>query len=92
MAFLGASLHTSIGKGLDFKVPISIPKTQLTIQVPLGLIMLGFLYLVAAFLIYKLTKMYLDVCYHLAALALSYLAIWFVLTKWFQLKTTDLRV
>jgi CHASE2 domain-containing sensor protein len=92
MAFLGASLHTSIGKWLDFKVPIPIPKTQLTIQVPLGLIMLGFLYLIAAFLIYKLTKMYLDVCYHLAALALSYLAIWFVLTKWFQPKTTDLRV
>jgi hypothetical protein len=53
--------------------------------------MLGFLYLVAAFLIYKLSKMYLMFAITRGVGAFL-LAIWFVLTKWFQPKTADLRV
>ncbi len=83
MSLLGALLYTPIGKWADFKVPIPIPWTDLKIPVPLGLIILAVIYLIFAFMVYKLTKVYLDVCYHLAALVFSYAALWFVLNKWF---------
>jgi hypothetical protein len=52
------------------------------VQLPLGVAILSALYIIAAFIIYKFTRVYLDVCYHISALWLSYGVLWFVLNKW----------
>jgi len=83
MALLGAFLHTSVGRSLEFRVPIPIPFTALQLPVPLGVIVVAAAYLIVGFAVYRLGRVYLDVCYHIAALLISYGGLWLVLNKWF---------
>jgi len=86
MALLGAALHIRITKGstsqTPYTIPFTIPFVKIPVQLPLGVAILSALYIIAAFIIYKFTRAYLDVCYHIAALWLSYGLLWFVLNKW----------
>ncbi|HUR99715.1 MAG TPA: CHASE2 domain-containing protein [Pyrinomonadaceae bacterium] len=84
MALLGAALHSGPGKWIDFKLPVPIPWTSFQPKVPIVLVFIAALYILAAFLAYKVSRVYLDVCYHIAALLISYAGLWFVLDKWFS--------
>ena len=83
MALLAAALFTPLGQRLRFSIPITVPWTNLVIPIPLSLIVLVVIYLLTAFIVYKSSKVYLDVCYHITALVVSYALIWFVLKKKF---------
>lgn len=83
MALIPGILYTPWGKRFDYKIPIPIPKTGLTLPIPLAWFVLVGVYLLVAFIVYKKTRVYLDVCYHIAALTVSYALVWFVLKKKF---------
>jgi len=86
MAFLAALLYTPVASWLDYKVNLPIPKTDLKVPIPLTIIIIALIYLVVAFLVYKQTRTYLDICYHLLALGISYGLSWAVLKIWFPVK------
>jgi CHASE2 domain-containing sensor protein len=88
MSFLGALFHTPIGEWAQRPVRIPIPWTTSQLPIPVGIIVVSAIYLIVAFMVYRLTRVYLDVCYHIAALLISYGALWFVLKKWFQKQPT----
>jgi hypothetical protein len=88
MSFLGALFHTPIGEWARRPVRIPIPWTTSQLPIPVGIIVVSAIYLIVAFMVYRLTRVYLDVCYHIAALLISYGALWFVLKKWFQKQPT----
>lgn len=83
MCLVAASLFTPPGKPLDYKIPIPIPWTKVSIPIPVGLLIIGGLYLLAAFLLYRRAMIYLDLCYHLTALFINHALISFVLKKKF---------
>jgi CHASE2 domain-containing sensor protein len=86
LALLAALLYTPVASWLDYKVFFPVPRTDLKIPIPLTIIILGLVYLAVAFIVYKQTKIYLDVCYHLSALVISYALTWLVLKKRFPVK------
>jgi CHASE2 domain-containing sensor protein len=79
IAFVVALLYRPVGKRLE--IPIKIPGTEFIVKIPGALFLISAAYVVIAFLVYKETKVYLDVCYHVTAVFLTYYLVWFVL-KW----------
>jgi CHASE2 domain-containing sensor protein len=91
MALLALLMDTSVGKRLRFKVEVRIPWTDIKVNVPLGLVIMGGVYLVIAILTFMFWRIYLDVPYHLAALVISYFLLWLAFTKIFPQKEVYLR-
>lgn len=83
MALVAAALYTPLGECLRFSIPVPVPWTKLVIPIPVSLIVLAVIYLLTAFIVYRSSRVYLDVCYHIAALGISYALIWLVLRKKF---------
>lgn len=83
MALLALLMDTPVGRRLKFKVEVGIPWTDIKVNVPLGLVIMGGVYLIIAILTFMLWRIYLDVPYHLAALVISYFLLWLVFTKLF---------
>ena len=83
MALLALLMDTPVGKRLKFTVEVRIPWTDIKVNVPLGLVIMGGVYLIIAILTFMVWRIYLDVPYHLAALCLSYFLLWLLFTKLF---------
>lgn len=83
MALLALLMDTPLGKKAKFTVEVQIPWTKLKPNIPLGLVVMGGVYLIIAILTFMFWRIYLDVPYHLAALGLSYSLLWLVFTKLF---------
>lgn len=83
MALLALLMDTPLGKRVKFTVEVQIPSTNWKPKIPLGLVLMGAIYLIFAILTFMYWRIYLDVPYHLAALGLSYLLLWLIFTKLF---------
>jgi len=81
MALIAALMYTQFGGWLDHKIYCPLPWTETKLPIPVGLIVIGAIYLLVAFLTYRYTKVYLDVSYHLFALLVSYFFLWLFLKK-----------
>ena len=80
MALLALLMDTPLGQRLKYSVGFQIRGTNITIPIPIGLVIMGSIYLVIAIAVFKIWRIYLDVPYHLAALALSYTLLWLIFT------------
>jgi len=80
MAFLALLMDTPLGQRLKYSVAFEVRGTNISIPIPIGLLIMGSIYLVIAMSVFKIWRIYLDVPYHLAALALSYLLLWLFFT------------
>ena len=76
MALLAAVMYTPVGKWLDYKVEFTVPWIQKQVRLPLGVVIIGALYLGVFFVLFMFRRIYLDLTYHLAALVLSYGMLW----------------
>lgn len=83
MALLALLMDTPVGRRLKFTVEITIPWTSVKVNLPLGLVVMGVVYLIIAVLTFMFWRIYLDVPYHLAALCISYFLLWLIFTKLF---------
>lgn len=80
MALMALLMDTPLGQRLKYSVPLQIRGTNINIPVPIGLVIMGAIYLTIAMLVFKVWRIYLDVPYHLAALGLSYALLWLIFT------------
>jgi CHASE2 domain-containing sensor protein len=80
MALLAGLMYTPLGKWLDYKVTLPIPRIDQW-PIPVGLVIIAALYLIVAIMMFMFLRFYLDVLYHVGALGLSYVFIWLILKK-----------